>query len=533
MPITKITIKNFKGIGKKAELTLKPITLLFGANSAGKSTIFQALLFLRELLERQNADADRLMASGAAIDLGGFEQFVHKQDPTRKIRLGVEMELDADGLPQYGDRELAYEALADITKVSVDLLVEWSAGEKRPYITHYQVGINGEAFGAIRAEPGFEAKLDILNHNHPLLKLPEDEFEEDEEDPGILAQAFYNVFIYGAMNLDELLSSSEESGITDGQALNIGDRVIPDFGKMLPDDWKSPPSTSEIAEEYKDVLAVLSRVFCGAGELVLNELQKIRYLGPTRVFPSRGFRSQRSPGNARWADGSAAWDLLYGQAGITDWFDEDSLTKLGLGYRFGLKEYFEVPVESRLGAILEGGGDVGELLFDSDPEILARETANLTKKSELKLVSEKSGIEVDPSDVGAGVSQVVPVVVGAMAPGCQIFAVEQPELHIHPAVQCELADVFIREANQNSDRLCLIETHSEHFLLRLMRRIRETHQGEGLSPDLALSPEALAVFFVETEEKQSHYREITIDQRGKLKDEWPCGFFEERLNELF
>lgn len=69
MPITKITIENFKGIGERVEIPLRPITLLFGANSAGKSTILQALLYLRELLERQNTDADRLMASGASIDL--------------------------------------------------------------------------------------------------------------------------------------------------------------------------------------------------------------------------------------------------------------------------------------------------------------------------------------------------------------------------------------------------------------------------------------------------------------------------------
>lgn len=96
MAITKITIENFKGIGDAIEIPIRPITLLFGANSAGKSTILQALLYLRELLERENTDADRLLASGAAIDLGGFRQFVHGHDLNRKVRIGVELSVDAD-----------------------------------------------------------------------------------------------------------------------------------------------------------------------------------------------------------------------------------------------------------------------------------------------------------------------------------------------------------------------------------------------------------------------------------------------------
>ena len=75
MSITKITIENFKGIADRVEVDLKPITVLFGANSAGKSTLLQAMLYLRELLERRNADADRLQASGSSIDLGGFYQW--------------------------------------------------------------------------------------------------------------------------------------------------------------------------------------------------------------------------------------------------------------------------------------------------------------------------------------------------------------------------------------------------------------------------------------------------------------------------
>ena len=80
MGITAITIENFKGIREPVRVELKPITLLFGPNSAGKSTIIQALHYAREIFERQNLNPDRTLLGGGAIDLGGFESLVHKHD---------------------------------------------------------------------------------------------------------------------------------------------------------------------------------------------------------------------------------------------------------------------------------------------------------------------------------------------------------------------------------------------------------------------------------------------------------------------
>src|SRR5260370_4984403 len=100
MPLTQLTIQNFKGIGDEVRVSLRPITVLFGANSGGKSTILQALLYFRELLERLNADADRLEIGGSAVDLGGFRQFVHRHDLNRSVRIGVETNVD-EGLSVY------------------------------------------------------------------------------------------------------------------------------------------------------------------------------------------------------------------------------------------------------------------------------------------------------------------------------------------------------------------------------------------------------------------------------------------------
>lgn len=87
MLISALTIENFKGIGSPVKIVFKPITLLFGPNSAGKSTILQALHYAREIFERQNFDPDKTLEGGESLDLGGFKNLVHKFDLSKSITL--------------------------------------------------------------------------------------------------------------------------------------------------------------------------------------------------------------------------------------------------------------------------------------------------------------------------------------------------------------------------------------------------------------------------------------------------------------
>src|SRR3954467_8425644 len=92
MRLSRIEIENFKGFGAAQVIDLKPIPLLFGPNSAGKSTILQALHYLREILERHNADPDQTIAGGL-IDLGGFATLVHNHDLALPISIKVKIDL--------------------------------------------------------------------------------------------------------------------------------------------------------------------------------------------------------------------------------------------------------------------------------------------------------------------------------------------------------------------------------------------------------------------------------------------------------
>jgi len=102
MPISSITIKNFKGIKDPIRVDFKPITLLFGPNSAGKSTIVQALHYALEIFERNNLDPDRTSIGGKAVDLGGFETLVYNHDVSKSICLNTLTAMKIWGFRSFG-----------------------------------------------------------------------------------------------------------------------------------------------------------------------------------------------------------------------------------------------------------------------------------------------------------------------------------------------------------------------------------------------------------------------------------------------
>jgi predicted ATPase len=111
-----------------------------------------------------------------------------------------------------------------------------------------------------------------------------------------------------------------------------------------------------------------------------------------------------------------------------------------------------------------------------------------------------------------------------------LLAVEQPELHVHPAIQQKIADMLIPYTHHN--RFILLETHSEHIMLRLLRRIEETTENELPVPEYALKPDDVSVVYVEPTEEGVEMTQLPIDETGEFTRNWPRGFFEERSEDL-
>jgi predicted ATPase len=135
-------------------------------------------------------------------------------------------------------------------------------------------------------------------------------------------------------------------------------------------------------------------------------------------------------------------------------------------------------------------------------------------------------VRVNLVDVGAGLSQVLPLVVqrkfGAAGVGNGgIEIVEQPELHLHPGAHGPLADLYIEAARQGGVRF-LIETHSENFVLRIRRRIAEG----------TLSPNDVSLYWVDDGQRPgSRLVPVDIDAAGDVSH-WPRGVFSEDFEEV-
>lgn len=152
-------------------------------------------------------------------------------------------------------------------------------------------------------------------------------------------------------------------------------------------------------------------------------------------------------------------------------------------------------------------------------------------------------VEMDFDAVGVGVSQVIPVIGACCTHNEVLMFIEQPELHLHPRAQCELGDVFVAkskdraafvEGNFNARNVFVVETHSEHLVLRLLRRIRETTAGLlDESPYLQIAPDDVSVNYFEMTPFGVTVHNLPITPDGDFVGRWPDGFFPERATELF
>jgi hypothetical protein len=595
MRLSRIEIENFKGIGIKQAIDLKPISLLFGPNSAGKSTILQSLHYVREILERKNADPDQTIAGGLT-DLGGFATLVHGHDLSRAIKLKVRIDLrDDQGSerlplnsggnlhdPDFSNLGIRYlvgedetlKEYAVVQEIGLGLEVRWSELIRAPYVAKAMVEIDGETIAEFHSPPQQgRAPLPEFNFKHPLLQPitdpanlidPTDEpfvSDQTEDVAGFVGDPFSTPLGPEIWELSREMSAdmAENKQVDFRIAVESVLGALPDLDRPLSLDLvdvdrdlmqrqhlqrsQDPNLLLTLSQRFdleharrRALTALIDELMLGPIRIVRDYLGAMTYIGPLREIPRRNYRPKLSPDESRWAQGLAAWDLLYTDTSgrlldkINAWLSGEE--RLRTGYRIEKFQFKEVPVPSRFHQLFERG------LAEDDLGELQELYATLGGRSEIALRDFEKGIRVAPSDVGVGISQMIPVIVSCVREHQGILAIEQPELHIHPALQVGLGDLFIEavqtpEGWVGAQKTLLIETHSEHVMLRLLRRIRETTAKELPPGVVGLSADDLSVIYVESADAGVLFRPLRVDGDGEFIDRWPKGFFEERAEELF
>lgn len=519
--LTGIGLRNFKAFGDEMqEAPLSKITLIYGPNSGGKSSIIQALLLLKQSLKVADSG---LVLRGEFVDLGSSRALLHKHEIERELGISIKyrnLELDYD--VAENDVILTYSSSGELWKVrhkitshaNKESLLDATAlkqpselAPELPWPFYWQGNVklfdpNGNDFIESNGIVFLSSELLTASESFPLpaLALPgmnrarEQAWGTPQARPLVglrtnrlhwakeLAQKLEEA-LHGQgwewdlvqelgleLELARVLELMQERALEQAQVLDshIG-------GLNLSDEHVLDLTPENIPRDYE------------------RHLRSVNYLAPLRSAPQRLYRLSSESDN---------------HAGITGVQGEFSANVLyhNEKIRYAVNDWFaqiEVPYELNVIKLGEAS--------------LAGEHITIA------LTDKRTDTQVTLADVGYGINQILPVIIeGIASQEGAILCVEQPEIHLHPRLQANIADLMIDTiADEPGKRKqWIVETHSELLIRRIRTRIA---QGD-------ISPSDVSVLYVDPDDDDcegSAIKQLRLDENGYWLDEWPHGFFDD------
>jgi predicted ATPase len=584
--ITALELENFQSIERRTRIEFKPITLMYGPNSAGKSSIFDAIELLQTILDPVKFDQSK------AADM--VDRWARRpgNDGWRETSLAIEfpfIELDADegwqdigdlwrdpenwpvgDVPSDGpsffidtDDEYILEGISGKTvRIELTLKVINKAAIKKCFVSEFSVMLGGSLIAKLEKSAGSEDDRKITNSQDDNMVR----WLTLEDELGFTATSLWTRINNLPKEFGpERLLSKTELGYKIHQWVLSGS--LSPRNLDLPADYDVPFGYASMIEgERSSICRNLNDIFFLLGAMLWS---------PLRRSPGLVHSDRRAP---KPEEALAVVDL-----GLKGWWDESAFAPsspafliksyarpLDVHYQY-LAEVAHAELILRTSKHAFWGGDHAAHHVDTvktratilnrvnhhlQKSLFTEKLYQLTCASTLMVpidlreddpwsyyalaqpaavrlfLQDSTGQKIELHDVGSGVPFVLPVLYAVSAQG--FIGVQQPELHLHPALQSSLADVFIEELHREGCGQFVVETHSEHFLLRLLRRIRNTEKGKSLSDDLNLTNEQIAVYYFDPQVGGGTFvsRQL-VTPLGDFYNDWPRGFFSERNDDLF
>lgn len=446
--LRELRIQNFKGWQDTGLIRMAPITLFFGANSSGKSSIGQFLMMLKQTVE--SADRKTVLYPGgrnSAVQLGSFQDMVFHRNPENTI---------------------AFQYSWDIPKTM----------EVHDSSTNHLFFCDALSFFATVGLDEKDQRAMVL-HTFKYKLLEDNVIDEIE-------------FI--SIGMDRK-SKSEYTVTTEEYSLKrkIGRPWSPGVPVRFYGFPDEVVAYYQNAEFVKDLNLHTEKLF-----------RSLFYLGPLRTKTERLYSwTGIEPESVGYSGENTVAAILAARN-----------RRISLGYRRPTK-----PFEQIIAQKLKNMG----LIEDFSVKPISEQR----QEYEVKLRTKGSRDFVDMPDVGFGISQVFPVLVQIFyAPPGSIIIMEQPEIHLHPSAQSALADVMIdainaREDGEDRNIQLIIETHSEHFLRRLQRRIAEN----------AIPQDKVSAYFADITKTPARLEPLELDLFGNISN-WPENFFGDEMGDI-
>lgn len=459
-------LNNMKSFVDSGNVEIKPITIFIGKNSSGKSSLVRFPIVLKQTIEESISP---LLFYGKHIDYGNYEDIIfnHKEEENVSFSLTINLK-DIIGISETMpfalnfDREDQFKNLIGCENGAISVSIEV-----------------GRQLTNKRFLGDLEVKKFTLKINDKELLLIK------------RGNSKYETYLKGEYK-DQL-----DVGFTG---------FIPHFDMIQ--SKKRKYDNNEFGDNETDQINSIRSLLRVIDTYFSNTVANISYIGPFRRIPDRNYRYQEANKLSIGSDGSYTSELLasYHRRNDTSFFKK---------LNNWLAEHLHIHIEVE---DLKGG------MY----RIVVKDL--------------ETGVKNNIIDVGFGLSQVLPIIVQVLDQGNErrnklspayrvrerfvnkINIVEQPELHLHPYAQSNLADLFIMGSRLKNKNCFIVETHSEHLILRLRRRILEG----------SVRSEEVAIYYVEKDldfQNGSRVKKLDLDSQGNIKD-WPKDFFDQDYKEI-
>jgi predicted ATPase len=490
-----ISLKNFKAFSSLEDLEIKPITVLSGTNSCGKSSLLQSILLLKQTLESQSLD-QALLLNGRFARLGTFENIIFHKKSENKVELKFSFSIRKEDFPSFQRKRI----------LPLDLFLrelfpsEESSKASRDKATEYFISYKAVLKTVISKSRKYQLKPVVI-----------DEIELTTKTKGKENEIIFESFVranHKEGDSYELCweNLSRRYYITvdnDEEIENKGNKIVKiEFSNLFPTGISSPES-EEIRHKssYRDAYIVLRR----ANDFLQSLLSSYSYIGPLREEPSRRYIYENEIIEIGNKGENAAYIYLS---------ESEKLISEHYFYNPKNDSFEKAEKKLKLSEALQRWLDLMNIKkFSPEPQ---QEIIYLNLNA-----SPLDSTRVSIADVGFGVSQVFPIVLeGLRMPRGSTLLLEQPEIHLHPNLQMDMADYFISLAL--SGKRVVVETHSDHIINRLVRRIVEDETSK--------LGRLIKIYFVGLTESGSLCEEICIDETLGIVN-WPDSFFDQVAKE--
>lgn len=445
--LRELRIKNFKGWKDTGKIELAPITVLFGANSSGKSSIGQFLVMLKQTVRQSDRKTVLLLnGSQASVDLGSVTDVFYDHNLEEPMTFELKWDIDSKSLIEIS--------------------------EKKQYYNQIE----------------FDAEINVSDADTQYLEVSSFNYHLCNDNDKVMTVGMRK----------EVEKNGNRNYILDSD--KTFKRINRGRGWKLTNPVKYYGFSDAALSYYKDSDFLQ--------DLNLHQedfFSKFFYLGPMRTKSKRTYSwSGANPESVGDAGENTIAAILSAKK------QEKKLKFKNTNYK-----HFEVVISESLKKM----GLIDEYKIEKIGE---------RQEYEVKVKIKGSDRLVGLPDVGFGVSQVLPVIVQLFyAPDNSVVFIEQPEIHLHPNAQALLADVILdainmNENGQNRRIQIIIETHSEHLLRRLQRRIAEEKA----------SDEDIKAYFAQNSKKYSKLSKLEVDKYGNILN-WPDGFFGDMENDMY